>query len=105
MMAKERDIFLDVCRGLATISIIWLHTLYHSGGYYVPIDTSLKTIGLLFDVPFFMFLSGWSTFYYLDFRRMIYNLLKMWVFWAVLISGIDFIYYVILGNNIGGGSV
>lgn len=85
---KERDLYLDFYRGLATISIIFIHTVFHSGSMYVP--ELLRTISLIVDVPFFIFLSGWSFNYSSKPSRVIYNLLRLWIHWIVFIVLIDF---------------
>lgn len=98
----ERDTMLDVFRGCAIISVIWIHTVYNSGGFYVPDNTIIKTLTLLFDVPFFMFLAGWSAYYRLDFRKMLKGIVRMWVFWIVLVTCIDIIYYSPNGQLLSG---
>lgn len=55
---KERNHYIDVLKGLAIISVIFIHTAFHSGNSYVPIWFSNFT--LLFEVPMFFFLAGWS---------------------------------------------
>lgn len=52
----ERDLYIDWAKGVATISIIFIHTVFWSGQFYVP--TELRVLSLLFDVPLFFALSG-----------------------------------------------
>lgn len=58
MNAKYREPYLDFYKGIAAISIIFIHTAFHSGEAYVPHWFSNLT--LLLDVPFFFFLGGWG---------------------------------------------
>ena len=55
---KKRDVYLDFYRGLASVSVIFIHTAFHSGQTYVPYWA--QNLTLLLDVPFFFFLSGWA---------------------------------------------
>ena len=60
-MSLKRDKYLDFYRGIAAASIIFIHTVFWSGENYIP--DYLRTLALLLDVPFFVFLSGWSVYY------------------------------------------
>lgn len=51
-----RDNVIDSWKGLCVISIILIHTVFHSGASYTP--AYLKNLVLLFDVPVFFFLTG-----------------------------------------------
>lgn len=55
---KKRNNYIDVLKGIAIISVIFIHTAFASGLKYVPLWFSNFT--LLFEVPMFFFLSGWS---------------------------------------------
>ena len=52
----ERNNGIDFFKGLAAISVIFIHTVFHSGNNYVPLNISCYA--LLFDVPVFMCISG-----------------------------------------------
>lgn len=58
MITKKRNGYLDFFRGCATISVMLIHTAFHSGATYVPYW--FANITLLFDVPVFFFLAGWT---------------------------------------------
>lgn len=58
MNIKNRNVYLDFFRGCATISVMLIHTAFHSGASYVPYW--FANITLLFDVPVFFFLAGWA---------------------------------------------
>ena len=88
----SRDHCLDFLRGLAAISIIFIHTAYHSGDWYVP--ENVRTIALLLDVPFFMFLTGWSTYYSCNLQRLIRTFFHSWLLWFVIISSMDVIFVI-----------
>ncbi|UXR63784.1 acyltransferase [Bdellovibrio bacteriovorus] len=52
----ERDSYLDIARGICSISIIFIHTVFWSGEGYTP--KILQGIALLIDVPLFFFIAG-----------------------------------------------
>ena len=52
----KRDSAIDFSRGIVIISIIFIHTTFFSGIYYVPYF--LRQMSLLLDVPAFFFISG-----------------------------------------------
>lgn len=58
VVVRERDRYIDIARGLASLSIIVIHTAFWSGESYVP--DYIKSLTLLFDVPAFFFISGMS---------------------------------------------
>jgi fucose 4-O-acetylase-like acetyltransferase len=47
----SRDSFIDNARGVAVLSIIFIHTVFWSGYSYVP--EWVRTISLFVDVPLF----------------------------------------------------
>lgn len=57
---KQRVYILDIIRGIAILNIIYIHTVWWSGTFYVHHDI-LRQISLLIDVPLFFFLSGWAS--------------------------------------------
>ena len=60
----KRDYSIDLFRGLACISIVFIHTVWWSGVSYVP--EYISQISLLFDVPVFFFLAGQSAYFSLS---------------------------------------
>jgi len=52
----ERDHYADFLRGIATLNIIFIHTIAWSGKKYVP--ANIYSLSLILDVPFFFFISG-----------------------------------------------
>lgn len=56
IIANKRDYFIDNVRGMATLSVIFIHTVFWSGAFYVP--NYMRVISLFFDVPVFFLLTG-----------------------------------------------
>lgn len=55
---SNRNYYIDFMRGLAIISVILIHTAWHSGQKYVP--EIVRNLTLLYEVPAFFFISGWT---------------------------------------------
>lgn len=55
---NTRNYYIDVLKGIAIISVILIHTAFHSGTSYVP--SWFANFTVLFEVPMFFFLAGWS---------------------------------------------
>lgn len=84
---KKRDCYLDFYRGIAILSVMFIHTTFHSGVSYIP-DT-VRTLSLLLDVPFFMFLTGWSAWYShtpVRIFKSIFDIWKKWLFFIIIIN-------------------
>ena len=52
----NRDLYIDFAKGLATLSIIFIHTAFWSGQFYIT--TEVRVFSLVFDVALFYALSG-----------------------------------------------
>lgn len=52
----KRDLYIDFAKGFATLSVIFIHTVFWSGQFYVP--SEVRILSLLIDVPLFYALSG-----------------------------------------------
>lgn len=50
-MKKERNIAIDFFRGIVIINIVFIHTTFCSGLFYVP--SYIRNLSLLIDVPIF----------------------------------------------------
>ena len=85
---KQRDKYLDFYRGIAVISIIFIHTSFHSGESYVP--NLVRTLSLLVDVPFFMFMTGWSAWYSHNPKHVFHNIVSICGFFFFFLLIIDF---------------
>ena len=80
---KKRNESIDFFRGLAAISVIFIHTVFHSGSSYVP--SYIQNMSLFFDVPVFMFLSGMIFNYSKTPSKKvkeIFNIIKKWFFFT-----------------------
>lgn len=89
-----RNYALDFFRGLATLSIILIHTVFWSGELYLP--PYVSNISLFFDVPVFIFLSGIAFNYSNSILKNIKGLLvqwKKWIFFIVFYSLIILIFF------------
>ena len=86
--AGQRDQSLDFLRGLAALSIIFIHTAFWSGEAYVP--QAVESLSLILDVPFFFFLSGWGGGYARSLKKSLLSLadiyLRYLVFWCLYVA-------------------
>ena len=58
---RPRAHYIDLVRGICALSIVFIHTCFHSGGSYVPMP--MRSISLLLDVPAFFFIAGMTRAY------------------------------------------
>ena len=56
MEPQKRDNYIDFIKGLAVIAVVFIHTVFWSGGSYVPVFW--RNLALLFDVPVFFLMTG-----------------------------------------------
>lgn len=80
----KRNNGIDFFRGLAAISVIFIHTVFHSGNNYVPLNISCYS--LLFDIPVFMCIAGMTLSFsksYLSKIDELINLFKKWLFFGL----------------------
>lgn len=78
----QRDLYIDFAKGLATLSIIFIHTAFWSGQLYLP--TEVRTLSLLIDVPVFFALSGLTS--GSNIEKTLYRLLKLQVTYMVFVT-------------------
>ncbi len=80
---------LDVSKGVAILSILFIHAALCSGPKYLPLSVGSVGIcqfALLFDAPLFFFLSGWAATYSQNtVRRVIGRMIKLYVPYALMI--------------------
>lgn len=86
----KRDLYIDFAKGLATISIIFIHTAFWSGQFYIP--THFRTLSLLFDVPLFFALSGITSGNNVE--KTLYRLLKLQITYMIFVTFLFFLDYV-----------
>jgi len=98
---KQRNYYIDILKGIAIISVVFIHTAFHSGNAYVPKWFSNFTV--LFEVPMFFFLAGWSYSYSKSNKNYVKSLLitqiKYTVFMALLYIVIKIMNYMQLTEN------
>lgn len=93
----KRDLYIDFAKGFATLSIIFIHTVFWSGQFYIP--TELRVLSLLIDVPIFFALSGLTSSGNLE--KTFYRLLKLQITYMIFVTGlflVDWLFKVIVIN-------
>ena len=85
----KRDLYIDFAKGLATLSVIFIHTTYWSGQYYVPGE--VRIFSLLFDVVLFYALSGITS--GSNVEKTIYRLLKLQITYMIFVTVLFFADY------------
>ncbi len=85
----KRDLYIDFAKGLATISVIFIHTVFWSGQFYVP--SEVRVLSLLFDVVLFYALSGITSGGNVE--KTLYRLLKLQITFMIFVTLIFFLDY------------
>ncbi|WP_417428256.1 acyltransferase family protein [Halpernia sp.] len=85
----KRDLYIDFAKGLATLSIIFIHTAYWSGQYYIPAE--IRIFSLVFDVPIFFALSGLTSGNKIE--KTLYRLLKLQITYMIFVTFLFFLDY------------
>lgn len=75
MEKGNRNISIDVFRGIAAMMIVFHHVACYSGAVYSPYEIIPST--LIIDVPAFLFISGWAFQYMKSFPKMIKRLFRL----------------------------
>ena len=96
----KRDLYIDFAKGFATLSIIFIHTVYWSGQFYVP--TEVRVLSLLIDVPLFYALSGLTS--GSNVEKTLYRLLKLQITYMIFVTFLFFLdyFFKVFGLNIFG---
>lgn len=96
----KRDLYIDFAKGLATISVIFIHTVFWSGQFYVP--TEVRVLSLLFDVVLFYALSGITSGGNIE--KTLYRLLKLQITYMIFVTLIFFLdyFFKVFGINVFG---
>ena len=98
---SQRNHYIDVLKGIAIILVVLIHTAFHSGNAYVP--RWLANFTLLFEVPMFFFLAGWSFSYsknnktYL--KSLIITQIRYMIFMVIIFILIKITNYINISNN------
>ncbi|MBB4807284.1 hypothetical protein HNP38_002588 [Chryseobacterium defluvii] len=85
----NRDLYIDFAKGLATISIIFIHTAFWSGQFYIP--TEVRVFSLVFDVALFYALSGITS--GSNIEKTLYRLLKLQITYMIFVTFLFFMDY------------
>jgi len=97
----SRNHYIDVLKGIAILSVVFIHTAFHSGTSYVP--TWFANFTLLFEVPIFFFLAGWSYSYTKSnrnyFQGMVLTQIKYMLFMLLIFIAINISNYLQFSNN------
>lgn len=85
----KRDLYIDFAKGMATLSIIFIHTVFWSGQMYV--SPEIRVLSLLFDVPLFYALSGITSGGNVE--KTFYRLLKLQITYMIFVTFLFFLDY------------
>ncbi len=78
----KRDLYIDFAKGMATLSIIFIHTAFWSGQFYIP--TEVRVFSLVFDVALFYALSGITS--GSNIEKTLYRLLKLQITYMIFVT-------------------
>jgi fucose 4-O-acetylase-like acetyltransferase len=85
----NRDLYIDFAKGLATLSIIFIHTAFWSGQLYIP--SEVRVFSLVFDVALFYALSGITS--SSNIEKTLYRLLKLQITYMIFVTFLFFLDY------------
>lgn len=85
----NRDLYIDFAKGLATLSIIFIHTAFWSGQFYIP--SEVRVFSLVFDVALFYALSGITSGNNIE--KTFYRLLKLQITYMIFVTFLFFLDY------------
>mgnify|MGYP003584400985 CR=1 FL=1 len=85
----NRDLYIDFAKGLATLSIIFIHTAFWSGQFYIAPE--VRVFSLVFDVALFYALSGITS--GSNIEKTFYRLLKLQITYMIFVTLLFFLDY------------
>ncbi|WP_027387410.1 acyltransferase family protein [Chryseobacterium gregarium] len=85
----KRDLYIDFAKGVATLSIIFIHTAFWSGQFYIPAE--VRVFSLVFDVALFYALSGITS--GPNIEKTFYRLLKLQITYMIFVTLLFFLDY------------
>ncbi|TXF75937.1 acyltransferase family protein [Chryseobacterium sp.] len=96
----QRDLYIDFAKGFATLAIIFIHTVFWSGQFYVP--SEMRVLSLLIDVPLFYALSGITSGGNIE--KTLYRLLKLQITFMIFVTFLFFLdyFFKVFGLNMFG---
>lgn len=80
----KRDLYIDYAKGIATLSVIFIHTTFWSGQLYAPKE--IRILSLLFDVPIFFVLSGLTSSGNIE--KTFQRLVKLQITYMIFVTGL-----------------
>ncbi|MCR4796988.1 MAG: acyltransferase [Lachnospiraceae bacterium] len=82
---EKRNDYIDAVRGVAALFVIWGHTFFYIGMWFLP--DWFKSFGLLFEVPVFFLLSGWAAgLRPLSVKKTLHSVFRLWLQWIFFIT-------------------
>lgn len=96
----KRDLYIDFAKGLATLSVIFIHSCFFSGQFYVP--AYMRNLSLLPDVVLFFALSGLTSGSHVE--KTVYRLLKLQITYMLFVTLVFFLDWLVkwLGLSVFG---
>ena len=93
----QRDLYIDFAKGLATLSIIFIHTAFWSGQFYITPE--VRIFSLVFDVALFYALSGITSGNNIE--KTLYRLLKLQITYMIFVTFLFFLdwFFKVFGLN------
>ena len=85
----QRDLYIDFAKGMATLSIIFIHTAFWSGQFYILPE--IRVYSLVFDVALFYALSGITS--GSNIEKTLYRLLKLQITYMIFVTLLFFLDY------------
>ncbi len=85
----KRDLYIDFAKGIATLSIVFIHTAFWSGQFYIPAE--VRVFSLVFDVALFYALSGITS--GANIEKTLYRLLKLQITYMIFVTLLFFLDY------------
>ena len=89
ILKMNRDLYIDFAKGLATLSIIFIHTAFWSGQFYIA--SEVRVFSLVFDVALFYALSGITS--GSNIEKTFYRLLKLQITYMIFVTLLFFLDY------------
>jgi len=85
----NRDLYIDFAKGFATLSVIFIHTAFWSGQFYILPE--IRVFSLVFDVALFYALSGITS--GPNIEKTFFRLLKLQITYMIFVTLLFFLDY------------
>ncbi len=83
---EKRNYYIDVLKGIAIISVIFIHTIFPFRGETEYVPSWFANFTLLFEVPMFFFLAGWTYSYTKSNKSYLKSLIVTQIKYMIFIS-------------------